>query len=163
MNNILEAVRRGIVDDSCFENGFIRRGKCEVDLNGAPTHNLLIDLDKLAVQGSRSQKRCDFLFVAEDAKNGSLVVLLELKGTGLNANNIVAQLQGGAGIAENIVPRKTSVRRFFLVAVVESASKNQIAALRKPNAEVKFFAHRKTVRLIYCGEALAGALSDSRE
>ena len=131
---------------------------CSVGTDGAPAPHRVIDMDHPAAPVEPNHRKCDYLFLAaEEGGPGVLVVPLELKSTKLNAASVVAQLQAGAGAAEQIV-RGISTVRFVAVAVHGGkVHRRQYQELRKRRAG--FRNRRYEIVTMPCGSPLSAALA----
>ena len=90
------------------------RDKCRVELNDAPSVRLLIDMDCDALEIPRQQKRCDFLFIGEEATT-TWIAPIELKSGRLRATDVLDQLEGGLRVLDPSLPQGIS---FQLVPVL---------------------------------------------
>ena len=131
---------------------------CSVGTDGAPSPHRIIDMDHPAAPVEANARKCDYLFLAaEEGGPGVLVVPLELKSTGLNAASVVAQLQAGAGAAEQIV-RGISTVRFVPVAVHGGkVHRRQYQELRKRRAGFRNRGYE--IVTMPCGLPLSAALA----
>lgn len=154
MTNIVDCVRKN-VNESCIKEDEIQKGECSISLENAPRPHAIVDFDDENAPVNKRQRRCDYLFVANGGKNW--VIPIELKATGLNPNKVTKQLSAGARAAAKIVPRKIDTK-FVPVAVVETASKMQLEALKDPNAMIRFRGRNEHIRVIYCGDSLTDAM-----
>ena len=151
----------GLVDDvsarapdACLTNRARGQG-CSVNLSGAPSPYVLIDMDCRALGISQRARRCDFIFFSDD---GNWVIPLELKRGKIHASEVVAQLKAGAAFAERMVPRGAEVK-FLPVAVhggrVYPAERK---ALLNKASIIRFRGKAESVELLKCGQRLADAL-----
>ena len=150
----------GLVDDvsarapdACLTNRARGQG-CSVNLSGAPSPYVLIDMDCRDLGISQNASRCDFLFFSDD---GNWVVPMELKRGKIDSSDqMVRQLTAGARYAASVVPRGTEVS-FRPVAVHGGGTRRtETEALR--NAKIRFRGVSSNVELLRCGQAITAAL-----
>lgn len=159
MAGLVEQVRTN-VSKSCITAKIKKKG-CSVSLNGAPAPRLIVDFDRPGSPLSSDQERCDYLFIAEDSSDAVWVCPIELKRGGLSASKVVAQLQAGVQVAEQIVPQNTPAK-FRPVAVIGGGiHKAEIAELKLKNNRVSFREISESVRLIRRGVELREAIGAS--
>ena len=80
-------------------------------LDGVPSPRIVVDFDNPGSPLGPSERRCDYLLVAEvKEEGGGWVVPLEMKNGRLRADHVVSQLQAGAAVAEKLVPAGLQVR-----------------------------------------------------
>ena len=116
----------------CCHAMHCNRDRRRVDLKGAPSVRLLIDMDCDALQIPRQQKRCDYLFIGEEG-TATWIAPIELKSGGLRATEVLDQLQGGMRAIEPCLPQGIS---FQLVPVLgpweaDPSDRTQQASLRE--------------------------------
>lgn len=140
---ITDAVRRKcrpewLADGSGRECGgctrSFRRHGAAVSLSGAPGPHLLVDLDKIPYLKSRT--RCDFVFFVDDADDaaGSVVPIEMTSGSWKDIGRIVEQLQAGADLAAQVVPRDS--KPVFLPVFVGKTKRLPIRQRKAP--EIRF-------------------------
>lgn len=149
MIGLVKAIR-GKVSESCCAKLCKKEG-CKVSLPSRCRQRVLIDMDHRKSPAEKRGRRCDFLFVGE-AKGEGWVVPIELKKGKASSSEVAPQLQAGAKIAEQVVPKDAEIM-FRPVAAVGRLDKYERVLLRKK--EVKFREMRELVRRIKCGESLA--------
>jgi len=114
VTNLVEIVRSKIkgqcVAKRCKKDG------CSVSLKCAPKQHLIIDFDKLGSPLGQADKRCDYLFVANESASRSWLVPLELKKSRADAKEVVKQLKAGADIAKKLVPSNIEINFRPIVA-----------------------------------------------
>lgn len=153
----LVAMVRSRVNGTCIAEGKIRKKGCSVSLRERSQNHLVIDLDKLNAPQNQDQTRCDYLFVENILGESGWVVPLELKRGGVEASEVVRQLQAGADFAEKLVDKRLNVR-FSPVVASRNMNKAQRDALRKPASGIRFHGKQVFVDRIRCGAPLADAL-----
>ena len=156
MTGLVAAVS-GYFPENCLASRCRKHG-CSVGLKGLPAKRLIVDLDKQGSPLGRGDKRCDYLFFAEDGNGEGRVVLMELKKGGFSASDAVRQLQAGANAAETLVPASATVA-FCPVIASGSVPKAERTAMRAPRNRVRFRGRDEPLRRIPCGGQLATALS----
>lgn len=127
---------------------------CRVDLEGAPSDRIIVDMDCDALQFSQAQKRCDYLFVGEE-HTATCVAPIELKSGRVDAGAVLEQLEGGAGMAETWLPQGASFRFVPILAHGKKIHPNDQKRLSRP---LTLRGQRRKVERIKCGEALVKAL-----
>lgn len=137
--------------------GNLRKGKCTVSLKDVPQPHLIVDFDKPGSPLGPNQTRPDYLFVAEISSQSEWVVPLELRGGKLDAGKVVRQLQAGAGLAEQMVSSKRSIR-FRPIVASGAIRKAERLALKRRDRQVRFHNRRAYVHRIRCGKQLAHEL-----
>ena len=159
MTCFVEAVRRKI-DDSCIEDGSLRRKGCEISLEDAPRPHVVIDFDKAGSPLSKSRIRCEYLFVADRAGGGGWVVPMEFKSSRMRVSKVAKQLQAGARVAERLVPKQSPIS-FHPVAVLhEGINKRQRQDLKQRDNAVGFRGCREPVRVLLCGALLTDLIDE---
>lgn len=118
---------------------------------------VVIDMDHSKSPAPEGSKRCDFLFIGE-YKNLDWVVPLELKKGQPTVSEIVPQLQAGASIANDIVPRDAEIKFRPVAAYGGELKRHQWNHFRKKVNWIRFRNQREGVRLIRCGASLKQGL-----
>lgn len=127
------------------------RDRCQVDLKGAPSVRLLIDMDCDALKIPRQQKRCDYLFIGEEGTT-TWIVPIELKSGRLKASEVLDQLKGGVGAVEPLLPQGIL---FQLVPVLAHRKPiHRIERNKLRSGEIQLRGQPKQIEFIKCGEAL---------
>ena len=137
-----------------------RNGGCVLLLPAVPQPSVLIDLEHdSAAQIVRNRSHCDYLFVGgNDPTRGPWVVPVELTTGRKRASEFLAQLRGGAAIADVLLPAGAPVR-FQPVAVHDGGlHRDEIINLRKSSNRINFRGDARPVELVRCGSRLADAL-----
>ena len=126
-------------------------------LGGVPSPRLVVDFDNPGSPLGPSERRCDYLLVAEvREEGGGWVAPLEMKNGRLRADHVVRQLQAGAAAAEKLVPAGLQVR-FRPIAAAGSMPKAERNKLKRKGG-IRFHGREEAVRLMSCGAPLATAL-----
>lgn len=128
------------------------RDRCRVDLKGAPSVRLLIDMDCDALKIPRQQKRCDYLFIGEEGTN-TWIVPIELKSGGLRASEVLDQLEGGVRAVEPLLPQGRQFQLVPVLAYGKPIHRIERNKLRSRKIQLRGQAPKQT-ELIKCGEAL---------
>ena len=157
MTGLAEAVRRKI-EDSCIEDGSLQRKDCEISLEDAPQPRVVIDFDKPGSPLGKSQKRCEYLFVADRDGGGGWVVPMEFKSSRMNVSRVAEQLQAGARVAERLVPRQNPISFRPVAVVYQPANKKQRRDLKEARNAVRYRECREPVRILQCGSLLTEVL-----
>lgn len=131
------------------------KDRCRVELKGAPETRLLVDMDCDGLKIPSQQKRCDYLFVGESGDT-TWVAPIELKSGGFKATEVLEQIEGGVGSADDWLPEGTSFRFVPVLAHGKTVHRNDLKVLR--SRKVRLRGQPKKVVLIKCGEPLAKAL-----
>ena len=152
----MERARRAL-DPKCLVKGGLKKEGCKVVMTDAPSPRLTIDFDKPGSPLGAGTTRCDYLLIAEDEHADGWVVVIELKGGELDADEVVRQLRAGASAAEKFVPRSEAFR-FRPVVASGSVPKYERTKLRDKANMIGFHEHKEPVRLMSCGARLAMAL-----
>ena len=155
MSGLVDAVRAK-VSPKCLARKCSRDG-CGVSLTDAPEPRLIIDFDKPCSPLGRQATRCDYLFIAESVARSGWIAPLELKKGGLDASEVVKQLQAGARAAEKLVPPKKPVKFRPVAAFSGGIHKAERNKLR---GKVRFHGHTELIRLIRCNAPLVQALTN---
>ena len=151
VNAVRDRVREQCLVEECDKNG------CSVSLNDAPQPYLVIDLDGPNSPVGQRQRRCDYLFIADERSNRSWVVPMELKNGEMKVSKVIGQLQAGADVAQKLVSHGSAIS-FRPVAVVREFRKGARDKLREREGEVSFRGRSERIRVLICGDPLAMAL-----
>lgn len=154
MTGLLEGVTHRI-DQGCQVKGALNKDGCRIKMTDAPARRLVVDFDKLDAELPADAQRCGYLMVAESENARGWVAVLELKRGRLHAGQVVRQLQGGASVAEKLVPRDVTCK-FRPIAASGEVSRHELRELK--SERIRFRKHREAVRLMKCGENLVTAL-----
>ena len=157
MTGLADSVRRKI-EASCIEVGPLRRKDCEISLEDAPQPRIVIDFDKPGSPLGKSQKRCEYLFVADRDGGGGWVVPMEFKSSRMNVSKVAEQLQAGTRVAERLVPRQNPISFRPVAVIYESVNKKQRRDLKDPKHAVRYRGCSEPVRVIQCGSLLTEVL-----
>ena len=131
------------------------RDGCRVDLQGAPSVRVIVDMDCDSLRIPTGGRRCDYLFVGEE-RGTVRVAPIELKSGGVKASVVLEQLAGGVEAADSWLPPGA---RFLLIPVLAHGKKihrNDLRQLRSRGMELR--GQRKKVELVKCGERLVRVL-----
>lgn len=141
------------VDPACLADKCEKQG-CAVYLGGVPCPFHLIDLDHPQSPGGQKTK-CDYLFLGKGDKGvGVFVVPIELKSSGIRSAKVLAQLHGGAKIAEHLAGH---VRARFVPVVASAGRPHRRVYDEMAKSPVSFRGEPHVVQLIQCGDHLADA------
>ena len=147
-----------VVDSRCVVVE-MEKEECQVSLDCAPTSRMIVDLDEPGSPLEHPNRRCDYLFFADDDGGGDgWVAPLELKRGRFRAGQCVRQLVAGTQAAEKLVPRDVTVR-FRPIAVyggvLHGAERRRF---RDRYESITFRDSCERVRLLKCGSRLAEEL-----
>ena len=136
-----------------------RDSGCALTLDRAPEPYLLISLEHPDAPVPAGQQHCDYLFVGGDDENGGpWVAPVELTTGRKRASEFLAQIRGGALVADTLLPRGKPSRFNPVAAYHRAPHRDDIADLRKPANRVNFRGQRRQIQLVVCGTRLADAL-----
>lgn len=156
MSVLVDAVRGKVSEECCASR--LRRGKCRVSIPEHIEQFCLIDMDHPEAPIGREGKRCDFLFVGSNgnlvAPNGNLVVPLEFKRGSPKVRIVLEQLQAGAQVADELIPKNMKDITFRPAVVYGGHMRRcQIRTIR--NERISFRNTSHIAKLIKCGQSLA--------
>lgn len=146
MTGVVTLVRRR-VDPRCIVAGTLRENGCVVSMQDLPRERVAVNLERAAELDTpaglvgRHNKRCDFVFVAEEDAATVWAAPLELKSANFRASDVAAQLQGGAAALEKLIPREQAVR-FRPVIASQRVPKAQRASLMRQRVRFRGIRHR---------------------
>lgn len=149
----LENAINANISAHCRVKNCEKRG-CKVLLPNKLAPFIVIDMDHAESPAKVDGKRCDFLFISEDGGN-NWVVPLELKSGNVSSSEIVPQLQAGALVANQLVPKNAHVQFRPVAAYGGGLRKYEWYSFRKKRNKIKFRQHSEIARLIRCGSSLA--------
>ena len=101
------------------------------------------------------RKRCDFVFIGE-SKDNAWVVPIELKSGNFRPDSVAVQLQGGADMVVNWLPKGAEFTFVPVVAHGKGIRKEKLKALRR--AVVTLRDQRRLPTLIRCHSQLKEVL-----
>lgn len=129
--------------------------KCRVDLKGAPSVRVIVDMDCDALQISDEQNRCDYLFVGEE-HDTTCVVPIELKGGRFSVSEVLEQIEGGASMADMWLPQGIPFR--FVPVLVHGRTIHPEDLKRLLSRTVVLRGEKQKIKRIKCGDPLTKAL-----
>ena len=145
----------------CLTRTYARDG-CSVRLTDAPAEHVTVDLDCPALPLPAGKKRCDFVFVGEDARDGrsdAWVAPIELKSGAFSASTVVAQLQTGADLADQWLPAN-AMFNFVPVVAHGRIRRKELEILR--NNPITLREQKRRPFLLRCDSPLRQALDATR-
>lgn len=143
MHETIQAACQHAVVSGC------RRGGCALDLKGAANPITVVDCDRLPCQRVQSPI-ADFIVLV--STRPVHVVVVEMKGKSWKANDVAAQLTGGASVAEELL-MNNPVGSFFPLLLCQAAQHAaQVRVLRAH--KVKFRRRDYPIKLRRCGTSL---------
>jgi len=148
---------RANVDDRCVVTRIRKKG-CRVSLDSAPASRVIVDFDKAGSPLGPSDRRCDYLFVADVAARDGWVAPLELKRGRFHTSECVRQLQAGATAAEKLVPPSAGVRFRPIAVVGGRMTKEEWNKSRQKQNAVRFHGKFELLRSLTSGQKLADEL-----
>lgn len=150
--SLVDQVRQNI-DEECLARR-CRRVGCSLTLESLGQPFLLIDMDhERSPSGRSGGKNCDYLFVGDE---DHWIAPLELKRGKLHAKDVVAQIQAGATVADQIVPHGVHTRFRPVAAYGGTAHRAELRLLA--TSRVRFRSQKNRVALVRCGTSLMDAL-----
>ncbi len=158
---VVEAVRKKV--DPRLLASRCKEGDCSVRIDRTSGKFALVHVD---VPGdppwslaTKDKKRCDYLFVGGADKRGNpWVVPLELTTYDEKPSSTIAgQLQAGAGIAECLIPKNSTVR---FCPILASLNLSRYTRLQLGKKWIKFRGNRARVFEMECGDRLTEVLRD---
>lgn len=149
---LIPAVRSRL-SAQCLANR-IRKGRCSLNLDGAPGNRLIVDLDREGGPMGSHERRCDYLFFAEAGSAKRWAAPIELKSRTFQSTDVEAQLQAGARTIESLVPARTTVHFVPIVAGTCHKAERKRLGLRT----LVFRGTRTRIKLRPCNSRLVEAL-----
>ena len=127
---------------------------------GIRGQRVIIDLDCKDLKLPSNQTKCDYIFLGAKERDADKdwVVPMELKKGDADISEVAKQLQGGANVADRIVPHDASTQ-FIPVVASSKFSKQERQQLRNKSNNVRFRGRSVIVQRIKCGTSLAQVLS----
>lgn len=151
MSGLVDAVRSKVAQ-KCLVKKCGAQG-CLVSMKDAPQPYVLVNMDCSSLPISQNDKKCDFIFVAD---NGGWVAALELKKGKPNASEVVDQLRAGAQFADQIIPKDVSAHFLPIAVFGGKLHKSELNKFRQ--SQVNFRGKKVRVELLRCGRRMAEAL-----
>ena len=136
--------------DKCEDSG------CSLSMSGAPSPGALISLEHPAAPVAAGQSHCDFLFVGGHDEDNPLVAPIELTTGNKRASVFLRQIEGGASVADSLLPSGVAFRFRPVAAYERELGRGRINSLRENR--VAFRGQERLIRLARCGSNLAQAL-----
>ena len=149
MTGLLPAVRSQI-DQSCIVSRCNKNG-CSVSLGRESRNRLVIDCDASGLLFGPNQTKCDYLLFEEAQNRAGRAIPIELKSGRIRARDVIEQLQAGAAVVENLIPRQVDVRLLPLLAY-GNIPKGERATMN--NGMVRFRGDPERIKRIRCGSPL---------
>lgn len=133
-----------------------REAQCSLKLNNLPKPCVLIDMDceKLKLTASN---RCDYLFISNKKKQ-CLVAPIELKSGGLDASQVIKQLQAGSNFAARIIPDYYDVEVQFTPIVAYGGGAHPRELKKLKGQRIRFRQIQAQIKLTRCGRSLSEQL-----
>ena len=154
MNDMVQAVRQRVPEE-CRARSYAKDG-CSVRLDCLPADHVMVDLDCAALALPAEAKRCDLVFIGE-YRGGCWVAPIELKSGAFSTSGVAEQLQAGANLANQWLPRRANPEFAPVLAHRRIARKHQRNELRALTFTLGERVRR--LRLIRCGASLREALA----
>ena len=150
---------RNTIDTACLSTRCANEG-CSLSLTGITKPYVLLDLEHPKAPVPRNQAHCDFLFVGmPDIEGKEWVVPIELtRGSSKTGSDFVAQLSGGATVADRLLGRDKRVKFRPIAAHNGGISRRVVDELKKARNRIRFRGNRIVVKLVRCGSELGAAL-----
>ena len=146
---------RAKTDKRCHANRCEDSG-CSLSMSGAPSPGALISLEHPAAPIVAGQSHCDFLFVGGRDEDRPLVAPIELTTGNKRAGVFLRQIEGGASVADKLLPSNVAFRFRPVAAYERELGRGRINSLRANR--VAFRGQDRLIRLVPCGSNLAQAL-----
>ena len=158
MTSLVGTVLKNLERRECIGKRLIQKG-CRVSLKDVPQPHLIINLDKIELPRNANEKRCDYLFFAENANGHDWVIPIEMKGGRINdADDLVKQLSAGARAAEKLLSSYHSSVQFIPIAVSKGIPTDVRIKLKNAAKEIYFLKKLESVRCMSCGAPLMNFL-----
>ena len=139
---------------SCRDSG------CSLSMKNAPEPNVLLSLEHKESPADASKSHCDFLFVGGgDDRRSEWVAPVELTTSAPQVSKFLPQLQAGASIAEELLPRNVKVSLRPIAVHGKDLHPIERDKLKNRANHVVFQNKLTPVRLVRCGSPLTKALS----
>ena len=152
MSALVDAVRDKVSEKCCVSR--LRKGACRILIPDHMEPFRLIDMDHPEAPTGEEDARCDFLFIGGRM---NLVAPMEFKRGSPKAGRVLKQLQTGARMAEDLIPRNVKDVAFRPVVVYGGQMRKcQIRAIRR--GRISFRKVPRIAKLIKCGQPLDRAL-----
>ena len=137
-----------------------RKEGCTVSLAGIRGQRVIIDLDCEDLKLSSNQTKCDYIFLGAKERDADedWVVPMELKKGNVDISEVAKQLQGGANVADQIIPHDASMN-FIPVVASGNFSKHEQRQLRNRSNNVRFRGRSAIIQRIRCGDPLTRVLT----
>ena len=134
---------------------------CSLSLVNAPEPNVLLSLEHEKAPIDARKSHCDFLFVGgEEISSTEWVAPIELTKSAPTVRKFRPQLQAGAVLAEQLIPRNVDVRfRPIAVHGKDDMRKAERKRFRNPANFVEFRGKKTPFKRVRCGSLLVKALN----
>ena len=154
-SEIVDSIKKS-ADSRCHATSCSDSG-CLLQLADAPQPYALISLESQYSPANKAKPHCDYLFVggADYEYGGPWLVPIELGKK--SASSLLAQLRGGASIAEGLLPKSGQVR-FKPVYAHAGIPRYDYEVLRKNSSKVRFGNANVFVMTVRSGTRLVDAL-----
>lgn len=136
--------------DKCEDSG------CSLSMSGTPSPSALIHLEHPAAPVEGGESHCDFLFVGGNDEDPPLVAPIEFTTGRKRAYEFLRQIQGGASVADKLLPPGIAFRFRPIAARERELHRKEIDILRENG--VDFRGETRRIRLVRCGSNLGDAL-----
>ena len=113
MSDLVAAVRAVVPPDAV--DCRIDRDDCSLDIADTPLPQVVVNMDNDELDVPRDRPHSDYLFVVEDGTR-EWVIPIELKSGGFKNEHTVNQLQGGANLADRLLPENGGFRLAAVIA-----------------------------------------------
>ena len=139
-----------------------RKEGCTVSMAGIRGQRVIIDLDCEDLNLPPNQTLCDYIFFGTKKRDADKdwVVPMELKKGNVDISDVAKQLQGGANVADQIIPHDASMN-FIPVVASGNFSKHEQRQLRNRSNNVRFRGRSAIIQRIRCGDSLTQVLKDT--
>lgn len=152
MVDILDAVLSKIPEKCRAKQ--CKEAQCSLKLNNLPKPCVLINMDCKELEHSTGN-RCDYLFISNKERQ-CMVVPIELKSGGLDASQVIKQLQAGSNFAASIMPQNVRVQFIPIAAHGGRSHPHELKKLRQQR--IRFRQIQAQIKLTRCGRSLSDQL-----
>ena len=143
---ILEEIRQNVGN---WEATSYRKKGCRISMANIPSERVILDVDLASPPASASKNQCDYvLFYIDDGQDSLVGVPMELKSGDVKASDVLAQLQEGARIVDDFIPKNIKVD-LIPILVHNGLDRTQYDRLR--TSRISFRSDKFTINTTTCG------------
>lgn len=148
VSQLNEKLNRECLTEKC------KKSNCSLNMQGAPSPFVLIDMDAEGAPVEEEQKKCDFLFLGGESEVWACPI--EIKAGNLRNLHFLSQLQAGARVVEELVPETQGCRFRPLLLHGKGVHRGVVNRLRR--SHVEFRGKKQGFKVIRCGKKLIEVL-----